>query len=462
VAGAAKRGLQVRAGLHTGECDERDGDLGGIAVHLASRVAAKAEPGEVVVSSTVKDLATGSGLSFSPRGSHALKGASRKWQLFALGPEGDGPGPRAAPRKRADAAPAPARVLLVDDHPLWRQTLRGVLHHSRIGTVVGEAADGAEALTLLETAKPDVVVMDIDMPGMGGVEATRLVVQTGGGARVLVLSSSDERSQVLQAVRAGASGYLLKTAGSADITDGVRRVHAGELVFPAALANVVLTQLRGDDAAPGSPSRICVLAGSALDRRGLARLLEDAGFYVGCAAGTTKALIEHLAKNGGDVVAVDVAPADTPGVVADIRAAHPDVGVLVLSRDVESASAVELLSHGSPGIGYLLKDRVSDVNELCDAIRRIADGESVVDPSVADRLVERRGRQPLAELTSRERDVLALMAEGRSNQAIRQRLHVSAKTVEGYVTSIFTKLGLEVAADDHRRVLAVIAYLRSR
>jgi serine/threonine-protein kinase len=152
------------------------------------------------------------------------------------------------------------------------------------------------------------------------------------------------------------------------------------------------------------------------------------------------------------------------GLVAagDIRQTQPDVGVLVLSHYLESSYAMRLLQDHPERVGYLLKERVSDVAVLVDAIRRIGDGECVLDPTIVARLLGRtRDPNPLTELSDREREVLGLMAEGRSNHAIGEALFISPKTVEWYVRQIFMKLGLEEALDDHRRVLAVLAYLRS-
>jgi DNA-binding NarL/FixJ family response regulator len=145
---------------------------------------------------------------------------------------------------------------------------------------------------------------------------------------------------------------------------------------------------------------------------------------------------------------------------AEIRAKHPQTGVLVLSQYLESGYALELLSESAEGVGYLLKDRVADVDEFCAAVRRVAEGGSALDPEVVSRLVGRRRRDdPIAELTPREREVLELMAEGRSNQAISERMFVTMRAVEKHVTSIFVKLRLPAATEDHRRVLAVLAFL---
>lgn len=203
-------------------------------------------------------------------------------------------------------------------------------------------------------------------------------------------------------------------------------------------------------------------------REGLARLLTDAGIDVVGKAGTPDELLRLIDRLVPDVAIVDIKMPPThseEGLVAaaTIRDRHPAIGVLVLSHYVDTRYAMRLIQEHPESVGYLLKDRVSDVAVLIDALHRVEDGECVVDPTIASRLV-RRGRQrgPLSELTEREVDVLALMAEGRSNAAIGSSLHLSAKTVEGHIRQIFMKLALEETADDHRRVLAVLAFLRPR
>lgn len=316
-------GLEMRAGLHTGQCELRGGDLGGIAVHIAARIAELAEPGEVLVSQTVKELVTGSKLPFTSRGMHSLRGVPGKWRVFRLkGASKAVPTKRVTPRAGAKRA-AEITLMIVDDHPLWRSSLRQVLEHKKAATIVAEASNGAEALEVARKAKPDVIVMDMDLPTVNGVEATKQLLADRPDAKVLFLSASDTRDKVLEAIDAGASGYLIKTASPDEIANAVRRVHGGEAVFAPSLATVVLDEFRR-------------------------------------------------------------------------------------------------LSAGGP-----------------------------------------RRRNPLDALTDRERDVLALMAEGRSNRAIGERLHLSPKTVEAHVASIFSKLGLQEAPDDHRRVLAVVTYLRS-
>jgi DNA-binding NarL/FixJ family response regulator len=214
--------------------------------------------------------------------------------------------------------------------------------------------------------------------------------------------------------------------------------------------------------------RVALADDAALFRQGLALLLAEAGFTVTTRAGDAQALLAAVHTDPPDVVVVDIRmpPTHTTEGLDAARAlaeTHPGIGVLVLSAHVEPGYALELLESGAHGTGYLLKERVADVDELGDAVRRVAAGGLVVDPSVVAALVSRRRRprNPLDDLTDREREVLSVMAEGRSNQAICRRLFLSPKTVEAYVRSVFTKLGLTAGPDDNRRVLAVLAFLRS-
>jgi DNA-binding NarL/FixJ family response regulator len=206
---------------------------------------------------------------------------------------------------------------------------------------------------------------------------------------------------------------------------------------------------------------------SVLLREGLARLLTEAGFDVAGQCGTAEDLLAIVRATQPDVAVVDIRMPPThtnEGLVAAdaIRAEYEGrVAVLVLSQYVETEFALRLVTDGGGGVGYLLKDRVADVHEFAESLRRVARGGSVIDPEVVALLVNRRrARGPLDDLTDREREVLALMAEGRSNQAICDRLFVTPKTIEAHIASIFSKLELLPAPDDHRRVLAVLAYLR--
>jgi DNA-binding NarL/FixJ family response regulator/class 3 adenylate cyclase len=206
---------------------------------------------------------------------------------------------------------------------------------------------------------------------------------------------------------------------------------------------------------------------SALLREGLARLLEEADIEVVGQAANADELLLKVRSYSPDVAIVDIRmpPTQTDeGIRAarEIRAKHPGTGVLVLSQHVAHTYATELLSESAEGLGYLLKDRVADVDEFTAAVRRVAEGGSALDPLVVTELVGRsRGDDPIQRLSPREREVLELMAEGRSNHAIGQRLFISARAVEKHVTSIFTKLRLPAAAEDHRRVLAVLRFLGS-
>jgi DNA-binding NarL/FixJ family response regulator len=213
--------------------------------------------------------------------------------------------------------------------------------------------------------------------------------------------------------------------------------------------------------------RVVIAEDSVLLREGLARLLEDAGFDVVAQTGSAQDLMLKVRSYSPEVVIVDIRMPPThtdEGLRAaqEIREAHPEVGVLVLSQYVEPGYALDLLAESAEGVGYLLKDRVSDVADFAAAVRRVGEGGSALDPAIVSQLVGRRRREdPIDTLTAREREVLELMAEGRSNSGIAERLVVTERAVEKHVTSIFGKLRLPPASEDHRRVLAVLAFLRA-
>ncbi len=213
--------------------------------------------------------------------------------------------------------------------------------------------------------------------------------------------------------------------------------------------------------------RVVIADDEMLMREGTARLLEDAGVEVVAAVDDASKLLREIATQRPDVAIVDIKMPPThtdEGLVAaeEIGRSFPEVAVLVLSQYLESVYAMRLLEGHPEGRGYLLKERVSDIAVVKDALRRLTEGECVLDPSIVARLVgRRRAHSPIDDLTERERAVLTLVAEGRSNRGVAEALFLSQKTVEAHVGRIFTKFGLEDAPDSHRRVLAVLAFLRA-
>ena len=213
--------------------------------------------------------------------------------------------------------------------------------------------------------------------------------------------------------------------------------------------------------------RVVIAEDSVLLREGIARLLEESGFDVAGQAGDAEELMLKVGAHKPDIAVIDVRMPPThtdEGLRAAqrIRADHPDTAVLVLSQYAEEAYALELLSESTESTGYLLKDRIADVKTFTDAVQRVANGGSALDPEIVGLMLGRRRHDhPLAALTPREREVLGLMAEGRSNSALAEALVVSERAVEKHVTAILSKLNLAPAVEDHRRVLAVLAFLRS-
>ena len=214
--------------------------------------------------------------------------------------------------------------------------------------------------------------------------------------------------------------------------------------------------------------RVVVGEDSVLVREGIVRVLRQAGFDVVAQAGDAEELVRKVSAHRPDVAVVDIKmpPTETDDglrAAIEIRRRLPETGVIVLSQYLEEGYAVDLVADGAEGTGYLLKDRVGDVERFADSVRRVGEGGSALDPEVVLQILGRRRRDDrLAGLTERDHEVLVLMAEGRSNEAIARRLSVSERAVEKHVTSIFDKLGLPPAPEDHRRVLAVLTFLRSQ
>jgi len=299
--------------------------------------------------------------------------------------------------------------------------------------------------------------------GYVGLDVNRAarICAAGHGGQVLVSQSARDLLEALEEIE-------FRDLGEHELRGLPRPERLYQLVAEDLQAD--FPALRSAGVAEGSPAerhtRVVLAEDSVLLREGIARLLGDAGFDVVGQSSTADDLLLKVRSYGPDVVITDIRmpPTQTDeGLRAaqQIRSEHPGVGVLVLSQYVEPGYAMELLADSAEGVGYLLKDRVADIDEFVAAVRRVAEGGSALDPALVTQLVgRRRQHDPLDDLTPREREVMELMAEGRSNQGIAQRLVVSERAVEKHVTSIFNKLRLPQASDDHRRVLAVLAFLR--
>ena len=213
--------------------------------------------------------------------------------------------------------------------------------------------------------------------------------------------------------------------------------------------------------------RVVLADDALLLREGVARLLIEAGFEVVGQSGTAADLLRDVHAHAPDVAIVDIRMPPThtdEGLRAarEIRASYPDVGIVILSQHADVGVAMELLADSAVGVGYMLKESVGDLEEFADAVRRVAKGGSALDPAIVSQLLgAQRGDDPVAAFTDREREVLQLMAEGRSNHGIASRLGVSERAIQQHVASIFEKLALPATGDDHRRVLAVLAFLRA-
>jgi DNA-binding NarL/FixJ family response regulator/class 3 adenylate cyclase len=284
------------------------------------------------------------------------------------------------------------------------------------------------------------------------------------------ISAAGHGGQVLVSERvrldAADAGFDFRDLGGYRLKGLPREERIFQVVAPGLDAEFPALRVDGKPRGAEPPVRVVLAEDSVLLREGIARLLEDSGFDVVGQAGNADELLLKVRSYDPDVAIVDIRMPPTytdEGLRAarEIRERHPSTAVLVLSQYVETGYAVDLVAETAEGVGYLLKDRVADVDEFVDSVRRVAAGGSALDPEVVSQLVgRRRADDPLAGLTPREREVLELMAEGRSNQAVAERLFVTERAVEKHVTSILAKLRLPASPDDHRRVLAVLAYLR--
>ena len=373
------------------------------------------------------------------------------------------------------------------DYPVVIGMVRGVLRRA-IAANGGHEVDsvGDELLAAFTEAPPAVAAAYEAQRGMRETSwPHELNVRVRIGLHTGQPSFGEEGYTGLDIVRAarishsGHGGQVVLSEATLSACPGTQARDLGHHLIEGLRESMHIFQLLADDLARDFPPlrntssnlgkalRVVIADDAVLLREGIARLLGEAGFDVVAQSGNAEDLLRHVAMHKPDVAVVDIRmpPTHTDEglrAAAEIRERFAGTGVLVLSQYVESGYAMELLSDSAEGVGYLLKDRVSDVEQFASAVRRIAEGGSVLDPDVVSQLLGRRRRDdPLEQLTPRERQVLELMAEGRSNQAIADQLFVTLRAVEKHVTNIFSKLDLPASTADHRRVLAVLATLRT-
>jgi DNA-binding NarL/FixJ family response regulator/class 3 adenylate cyclase len=372
------------------------------------------------------------------------------------------------------------------DYPVVIGRIRSILRHA-VRENAGHEIDavGDELLAAFSDAGRAVnaafeaqrAMRDEDWPELVPVRV-RIGLHTGTPSIGVEGYTGIDLVRTSRIANAGHGGQILASAATVSAVEGIATRDLGQQQLERLPQPEHIYQLLADDLPQDFPAlrntsstvgksiRVALADDSVLLREGVARLLTESGFEVVSQAGNAEDLLRHVGLHKPDVAVVDIRMPPThtdEGLRAarTIRERFPDTGVLVLSQYVESGYALDLLSESAEGVGYLLKDRVSDVEQFAESVRRVAEGGSALDPAVVSQLVgRRRVGDPLEELTPREREVLELMAEGRSNQAIADRLYVTLRAIEKHVTSIFSKLDLPASSDDHRRVLAVLLFLR--
>lgn|GEM_PF-676125 len=358
-------------------------------------------------------------------------------------------------------------VLIVDDHAAFRARARRMLEGAG-HTVVGEVGTVSAGLRESERLSPDVVLLDIQVGDGDGLAIVDELLERPRPPHVVLVSGREAEDYGTRLQDTRAAGFIHKPDLSAERFAAALAPGRGPARDARPARRGPAGARRPTGGAPDDTDLAVVVADdSMLIRAGIGKALSARGIVVVAEAEDGDELVRKVAAHRPDAAVVDIRMPPT-GTDEGLRAAvvladrAPSVGVLILSDHLEPAYATRLLEEGTRGRGYLLKETITDLDALAEAVRRVAAGESVVDPAIVRHVIEvLRADDPLAALTGREREILELMAAGRSNAAIATELVISPRTVESHVSSLFGKLGLPDRPDDHRRVLAVLAYLRA-